>query len=151
MSSSKTAATKTQSRAGAASRGGAKASRPVRAPAVHAASAQKTAGKRKPAPSGNGAAPTPNLGPQMAEMAVAIEKALRADDLAALPPETLQQLIAAVTKAYRVKVEAGEQFHPASRAGRLTPTDIMVMANGLLRSGNLQIFELGMWQSWTGH
>lgn len=91
-----------------------------------------------------------NVGPQMTEMAVIVEKALRADDLSAIPAEPLQQLIAAVAKAYSAKREAGEQFHPVSRAGRLTPTDIMVMANGLLRSGNLQIFELGMWQSWTG-
>jgi len=91
-----------------------------------------------------------SVGPQMTEMAVIIEKALRADDLSAIPAEPLQQLIAAAAKAYSAKREAGEQFHPVSRAGRLTPTDIMVMANGLLRSGNLQIFELGMWQSWTG-
>ncbi|MFN4282596.1 MAG: hypothetical protein ACK4NA_08150 [Alphaproteobacteria bacterium] len=91
-----------------------------------------------------------SIGPQMTEMAVIVEKALRAGDLSALPAEPLQQLIAAVAKAYSAKREAGEQFHPVSRAGRLTPTDIMVMANGLLRSGNLQIFELGMWQSWTG-
>ena len=91
-----------------------------------------------------------SIGSQLTETAVLIEKALRAGDLSAIPAEPLQQILAAAAKAYSAKREAGEQFHPVSRAGRLTPTDIMVTANGLLRSGNLQIFELGMWQSWTG-
>jgi hypothetical protein len=110
---------------------------------------RKAASPKRPAPPALTVAGV-GVGPQMTELAVIIEKALRADDLSAIPAEPLQQLIAAAAKAYSAKREAGEQFHPVSRAGRLTPTDIMVMANGLLRSGNLQIFELGMWQSWTG-
>jgi hypothetical protein len=124
------------------------------APAKKAA-AKKTSAKRKLAAVELVAAPQPaapaaSVGPQMTETAVLIEKALRAGDLSAIPAEPLQQILAAAAKAYSAKREAGEQFHPVSRAGRLTPTDIMVTANGLLRSGNLQIFELGMWQSWTG-
>jgi len=119
-----------------------------------AKAAAKTAPKRKAAVVKLAAVPaasTPaSVGPQMTETAVLIEKALRAGDLSAIPAEPLQQILAAAAKAYSAKREAGEQFHPVSRAGRLTPTDIMVTANGLLRSGNLQIFELGMWQSWTG-
>lgn len=132
-----------------------------KATAVKRKTPAKPAAKKKAAPRKAAAAKAPlalvapaaksdNLGPRMTDMANAVEKALRAGDLSALPAEQLQQLIAAVAKAYSAKREAGEQFHPVSRAGRLTPTDIMVMANGLLRSGNLQIFELGMWQSWTG-
>jgi hypothetical protein len=37
-----------------------------------------------------------------------------------------------------------------SQRGRCTPTDVMVTASKLLKSANLQVFELGMWQSWTG-
>ena len=141
MSSSKAATAKA-----AASKG-----KTGRKPAAKAAARPRKAAAKKPA----AAVPalkiaSADIGPQMTEMAVMVEKTLRAGDLSALPAEPLQQLIAAVAKAYSAKREAGEQFHPVSRAGRLTPTDIMVMANGLLRSGNLQIFELGMWQSWTG-
>ena len=32
----------------------------------------------------------------------------------------------------------------------VSPTDVMVTASGLLRAANLAVFELGMWQSWTG-
>ena len=122
---------------------------------VKKAAAKKTSAKRNLAAVELVAAPQPaapaaSVGPQMTETAVLIEKALRTGDLSAIPAEPLQQILAAAAKAYSAKREAGEQFHPVSRAGRLTPTDIMVTANGLLRSGNLQIFELGMWQSWTG-
>ena len=32
----------------------------------------------------------------------------------------------------------------------VTPTEVMTTASGLLRAVNLAVFELGMWQSWTG-
>jgi len=32
----------------------------------------------------------------------------------------------------------------------VTSTDIMITASGLLKSQSLAVFELGMWQSWTG-
>jgi hypothetical protein len=30
------------------------------------------------------------------------------------------------------------------------PTAVMSTASGILRAANLAVFELGMWQSWTG-
>ena len=38
----------------------------------------------------------------------------------------------------------------AQRHLTVTPTEVMVTASGLLRAANLAVFELGMWQSWTG-
>jgi hypothetical protein len=67
-----------------------------------------------------------------------------------LSPEALQALLAALCKNYSARVEAGEDFLPLSQRGRCTPTDVMVTASKLLKSANLQVFELGMWQSWTG-
>jgi hypothetical protein len=32
----------------------------------------------------------------------------------------------------------------------VSATDVMITASGLLKSADLQVFELGMWQSWTG-
>ena len=84
----------------------------ARKPAARKATTKKAQARKAPTKAVAVKAVASSLGPQMTEMAVLIEKTLR--------------------------------------AGRLTPTDIMMMANGMLRSGNLQIFELGMWQSWTG-
>ena len=32
----------------------------------------------------------------------------------------------------------------------ISATDVMVTASGLLKAADLAVFELGMWQSWTG-
>lgn len=112
---------------------------------------------RKPAGSGKSAAvpgiasPVDTVSSQMTATAAAIEKAIAASDLESLPVESLQKLMAAVVKAYSAKREAGESFLPVAAAGRVTPTDIMLTSSQLLRAGNLQVFELGMWQSWTGN
>jgi hypothetical protein len=120
--------------------------RPAKAAAKPAAKRAKPA--RKVATAAGASEP---VSAQMLATAAAMEKALAASDLTGVPNESLQKLIAAVVKIYAAKVEAGETFLPVSSAGRVTPTDIMVTSSKLLRSGNLQVFELGMWQSWTGN
>ena len=62
----------------------------------------------------------------------------------------IQALMAAVCKTYAAQVEAGEQVLPLPQRGGATATEVMVTASGLLKAANLAVFELGMWQSWTG-
>jgi len=89
-------------------------------------------------------------GPQDAaatELAAAIQRGLTAGDHDALSPGALQNLMTAACRLYSAQVEAGSTALPVNE---VTSTDIMVTASGLLRAGNLAVFELGMWQSWTG-
>ena len=58
--------------------------------------------------------------------------------------------MAAVCKTYAAQVEAGGQLLPLPARGGATATDVMITASGLLKAANLAVFELGMWQSWTG-
>jgi hypothetical protein len=81
------------------------------------------------------------------QVAAEIQRALKAGDHEVLSPEVLQKLMTAACRLYSAQVEAGSQALPV---GEVTPTDIMVTASGLMRAGNLAVFELGMWQSWTG-
>jgi curli biogenesis system outer membrane secretion channel CsgG len=81
------------------------------------------------------------------QVAADIQRALKAGDHEVLTPELLQKLMTAACRLYSAQVEAGSQALPV---GEVTPTDIMVTASGLMRAGNLAVFELGMWQSWTG-
>jgi hypothetical protein len=81
------------------------------------------------------------------QVAADIQRALKAGDHEVLTPEVLQKLMTAACRLYSAQVEAGSQALPV---GEVTPTDIMVTASGLMRAGNLAVFELGMWQSWTG-
>jgi hypothetical protein len=83
-------------------------------------------------------------------LAAEIERALAGGQRDLLSYEALQALMAAVCKVYGARVEAGEQLLPLPERGGATATDVMVTASGLLKSANLAVFELGMWQSWTG-
>jgi len=67
-----------------------------------------------------------------------------------LDPEALQVLMAALCRSYGVQVESDPGALPLKERGTVSNTDIMIMASALLRSANLAVFELGMWQSWTG-
>ena len=58
--------------------------------------------------------------------------------------------MAAVCKTYAAQVEGGEELLPLPARGGVTATDVMITASGLLKAANLAVFELGMWQSWTG-
>jgi len=84
------------------------------------------------------------------QLAQQLDDALAKGALEVLSPEALQALLAALCKNYSARVEAGEDFLPLNQRGRVTPTDVMVTASKLLKSANLKVFELGMWQSWTG-
>jgi hypothetical protein len=87
---------------------------------------------------------------QATRLAAEIERALASGRRDVLSKEALQALMAAVCKAYAARVDAGEALLPLPERGGATATDVMITASGLLRSANLAVFELGMWQSWTG-
>lgn len=118
------------------------------APAKRPAKAAARKASRKPAAKaagGHAAADT------VTAAIVSLTGAISADQLDQLSPELVQKLMAATVRAYSAKVQAGEQFlpfHPTS--GRVSPTDVMITASSLLKAADLQVFELGMWQSYTG-
>jgi hypothetical protein len=79
-----------------------------------------------------------------------IERALASGKLDTLTPQALHALMSACCKTYATRVEAGENLLPLAQRSTVSPTEVMVTASGLLRAANLAVFELGMWQSWTG-
>ena len=83
-------------------------------------------------------------------LAAELERALAEGHADVLTEEALQALVAAACRIYSARTEAGEQFLPLPERSQVMDTDVMVMASALLRAVNLQVFELGMWQSWTG-
>jgi hypothetical protein len=58
-------------------------------------------------------------------------------------------LIAAACRLYTARVEAHETLDAIPK-NSISATDVMVTASGLLKAVDLAVFELGMWQSWTG-
>src|SRR5581483_1282395 len=79
-----------------------------------------------------------------------LERELGAGRIDSLSDDGLQQLMAALCKIYGRRVEGGAKSWPLSDQGGVSPTEVMVTASGLLKAADLQVFELGMWQSWTG-
>jgi hypothetical protein len=103
------------------------------------------------------AQPSPPSGKEVVEgasadarrLAAELERGVAEGRLDLVNAEALQKLIAAACRVYTARVETGEQLMPVPR-NSITATDVMVTASGLLRAADLAVFELGMWQSWTG-
>jgi hypothetical protein len=83
-------------------------------------------------------------------VATEIERALAKGEKNAISLDAVQALMAAACKHYSARIEAGEEVLPLRAHTTVTPTEVMTTASGLLRAVNLAVFELGMWQSWTG-
>ena len=62
----------------------------------------------------------------------------------------MQTLMNVLCRVYSAQVESGARYTPISEGQVVSPTAVMVTASGLLRAANLAVFELVMWQSWTG-
>jgi len=82
-------------------------------------------------------------------LAAVLERSIVDGKLDLVSAEALQKLVAAACRLYTARVEGGERFNPVPQ-NSISATDVMVTASGLLRAADLAVFELGMWQSWTG-
>jgi hypothetical protein len=118
------------------------------APAPAKRTNTKKAAKPPPAKSASGA--VQNLSAAAEQLAVEVDRALAEGRTDALTPDAIQALMAAACRSYSAQVEASGNFPPLAARSRVTSTDVMVTASGLLKAANLAVFELGMWQSWTG-
>jgi len=83
-------------------------------------------------------------------LAARIERDLRDGRSDTLTPQAFQALMAALCKSYGTQLEAGVQFLPLASQASASPTEVMTTTSALLKAANLAVFELGMWQSWTG-
>ena len=122
-----------------------KAAAKARRPAV--VSKMKEAATRTVAPKIK--TPQTGLSAEAIKLAGEIEKAFKKSD-DAISEEAMQTLMGALCRVYAAQVENGSNYTPISEGQVVSPTGVMVTASGLLRAANLAVFELGMWQSWTG-
>jgi hypothetical protein len=104
-------------------------------------------------PAAQGPGKTATNGSASAEataLAARIEHDLREGRSDTLTPQAFQALMAALCKSYGTQLEAGAQFLPLASQTSASPTEVMTTTSALLKAANLAVFELGMWQSWTG-
>jgi hypothetical protein len=133
----KAVAKKTSANPTSAKTAGAKPAPGTGKPAANKAAANKTAA--------NGTASA-----EATALAAKIEHDLREGRSDTLTPQAFQALMAAMCKSYGTQLEAGAQFLPLASQTSASPTEVMTTTSALLKAANLAVFELGMWQSWTG-
>jgi hypothetical protein len=117
-----------------------------------AKSGAKTAAKTRPAamrPAKPSVVVANGPSAEAKRIAAVLERSIVDGNLDLVAADALQSLIAAACRVYTARREAGEDIAPVSK-NSITATDVMVTASGLLRAVDLAVFELGMWQNWTG-
>jgi hypothetical protein len=83
------------------------------------------------------------------QLAADIEKAIQDGDFERFQPEAQQALIGALCKLYSANNEMGNHFGVVGQRSAVTATDVMILCGALLKAVDLQVFELGLWQSWS--
>lgn len=121
----------------------------AKAPRKPAANGRPKAVATKPAPARPKVVPNNHLSADTIRLAAEIERAFAKDENA-LSIDAMQAMMGALCRIYSVQVENGAKFTPIAEGQAVNPTGVMITASGLLRAANLAVFELGMWQSWTG-
>jgi hypothetical protein len=84
------------------------------------------------------------------KLAAALETKLLAGETDALTPQAIQALTAVLCKIYAGQAEADAAPPILENRHAVAATDVMVVCGALLEAVGLQVFELGMWQSWSG-
>jgi hypothetical protein len=90
------------------------------------------------------------LSQQALAVAAALEHGLAASDISQLQPHALQKLMSALCRYYGAQVENDTHEALLGSGSLVTATDVMVVCGALLKAVDLQVFELGMWQAWSG-
>ncbi len=62
----------------------------------------------------------------------------------------MQALLGALCRVYAANEDAGNRYPILAGRAAVTGTDVMIVCGALLKAVDLQVFELGMWQSWAG-
>ena len=63
----------------------------------------------------------------------------------------IQDRLAQAVRLYAERAAESEAALPAFPFGApMTATEVMVTVTAMLKAVNLQVFELGMWQAWSG-
>jgi hypothetical protein len=62
----------------------------------------------------------------------------------------IQQMLAKAVRLYAERAAERDGILPAFASDAVTATEVMVTVTAMLKAVNLQVFELGMWQAWSG-
>lgn len=83
------------------------------------------------------------------ELVAQLRKFVDADP-AGFPDKSLQDLETLIVQVHGAKYDAGTQLNRSDATHSTSATAVLVTTTELMKAANLEIFELGMWQSWSG-
>ena len=83
-------------------------------------------------------------------LALSLHAATAAGGAGVFPDDAMRELMAALVKIYATKFDEGQRPALLGPDSGVSATAVLVTASALMKSSNLEIFELGMWQSWSG-
>ncbi len=83
--------------------------------------------------------------------AVRKSAAAPSSDCGKLSNEALQRVLGDAVRVYAARMQAGDKFRPFAPGSGITATDVMVAGTAMMKAVNVQLFEFGMWQAWSGN
>ena len=101
-------------------------------------------------PSSEAAAAAAEVARQAAGLRPLVEALLERGEAGGVPRESIQQGLTALIKLYAAQWEAGARFAPVVMDGGLPATAAMILTTALMQAVHVELFELGMWQAWSG-
>jgi hypothetical protein len=72
------------------------------------------------------------------------------DTVEGLSDAEIQDTLAKAVRLYAQRAAERDGALPAFASDAATATEVMVTVTAMLKAVNLQVFELGMWQAWSG-
>ncbi len=84
------------------------------------------------------------------DLAAAFAEAIEENRLDSVPDDALGQVFASAVRLYAAKAQEGEAPRPFARNSGVTATDVMIGCTAMLEAVNSLVFELGLWQAWSG-
>lgn len=84
------------------------------------------------------------------QLAGSLKGWIAAGQAGTFPDETMRRLMAVLVKIYAAKFDEGQRPVLLDADGDVSATAVLVTTSALMKASNLEIFELGMWQSWSG-
>lgn len=112
----------------------------------------EAAAVRAPAlpPQGTAFPDTGTLGQACTDFTRRVREAVAADHPDGMSFDELRGLLAALCEFYASDVAQRDAITPLNTLDGASATAVLMLTTGLLRGANLELFELGMWQTWSG-
>lgn len=94
--------------------------------------------------------PLANVADETAALKALAQQILDLPDGEKPTQEMIQQGLTSLTRLYTVRFQEGERWDPFVNGRAMPVTSAMIMTTAMLQAVNIELFELGMWQAWSG-